>query len=101
MWGVLGDTYTIQMMSIEQFAQVLEEGGDINRSDSRRGRRDGTPGVDRAVGDGCRRQAGGVRVRRAVAALGDPPPCRSRGDSFWSMGQSCCLRFNLSSRKPP
>jgi hypothetical protein len=34
-WGALGDAYTIQMMSIEQFAQVLEEEGDINRADSR------------------------------------------------------------------
>jgi hypothetical protein len=34
-WGALGDAYTIQMISIEQFAQVLEEEGDINRVDSR------------------------------------------------------------------
>ena len=34
-WGALGDAYTIQMMSIEQLAQVLQEEGDINRADSR------------------------------------------------------------------
>lgn len=35
-WGALGDAYTIQMMSIEQFAKVLEEEeGNINRVDSR------------------------------------------------------------------
>ncbi|MFC2069800.1 cyclic nucleotide-binding domain-containing protein [Chloroflexota bacterium] len=35
-WGALGDTYTTQMMSVEQFAQVLEEvEGDINRADIR------------------------------------------------------------------
>jgi hypothetical protein len=35
-WGALGDAYTIQMMSIEQFAKVLEEeDGNINRVDSR------------------------------------------------------------------
>ncbi len=35
-WGALGDTYTIQMLSVEQFAQVLEKAeGDINRADSR------------------------------------------------------------------
>jgi len=35
-WGALGDTYTTQMMSVEQFVQVLEEAeGDINRADSK------------------------------------------------------------------
>ncbi len=35
-WGALGDIYTTQMMSVEQFAQVLEEAeGDINRADIR------------------------------------------------------------------
>ena len=35
-WGALGDTYTTQMMSAEQFAQIIEEAqGDINRAYSR------------------------------------------------------------------
>jgi len=34
-WGALGDSYTTQMISAEQFTQVLEEVREINRVDSR------------------------------------------------------------------